>query len=656
MDFKLIDFFRCPPVVVLDAFVSKRWDLKMVKPGFIRLAFTWIGICMSSFLFVCKKEWLVEFYRFVGGLVLLLASIFLHMVVIAHCHDPSYPISFSESVYNWMDNYLIPFNVPWLINLIACGLIQVTLFKICTSKFFYGNITDRQVLNYGYVCSTVSVTSAGILVYFSAQSYSVFVICMYISLIPMYTPLYLTLANFFASGFRKLIEHWNLMVMQMNEVGGFTVIEEWWYQVRVPQVMRLFFLFRLGLISGLLYWAYPVELSIEKEYHPIGFYDYFSSIFTIFQPLRKITNSTEESSYTYLVSYSGDINNLTLEAFKHTFVYQTCGVMNKSTTPVESLDMFQCLVAKLTDSLLSIFAVSAMMYVPLYYFEIFVHMVVSGIDANQASSLSIISAVLFCLLSIQTGLSGLPARKRLVRLVRNMWLLFSAVLHSVHELVSPVLIRISTQVNIPMKAHIRPLFVLFILFVLPFMTFWWLLKTEIFSTFMVAVLAFCIELVFKVLSTFLRYVLFTVDARVEHEPWQNLEDYVFWIKSTASVVEFICGSVMFVNGLYVFMFESSNLLRAFLMSMHAYLNIYRAACDGWKVFRNRRTVHLRISELQLASADQLLQHKEDVCCICYQDLTPGDTRVTSCGHLFHSACLRRWMFVQETCPMCHQKI
>uniref|UniRef100_A0A673IW66 RING-type domain-containing protein n=2 Tax=Sinocyclocheilus rhinocerous TaxID=307959 RepID=A0A673IW66_9TELE len=30
--------------------------------------------------------------------------------------------------------------------------------------------------------------------------------------------------------------------------------------------------------------------------------------------------------------------------------------------------------------------------------------------------------------------------------------------------------------------------------------------------------------------------------------------------------------------------------------------------------------------------------------------------ITYCGHFFHGTCLRKWLYVQETCPMCHASI
>lgn len=42
-------------------------------------------------------------------------------------------------------------------------------------------------------------------------------------------------------------------------------------------------------------------------------------------------------------------------------------------------------------------------------------------------------------------------------------------------------------------------------------------------------------------------------------------------------------------------------------------------------------------------------------CFCVlQDMTSAV--ITYCGHFFHESCLRKWLYVQETCPMCHTSI
>ena len=50
-----------------------------------------------------------------------------------------------------------------------------------------------------------------------------------------------------------------------------------------------------------------------------------------------------------------------------------------------------------------------------------------------------------------------------------------------------------------------------------------------------------------------------------------------------------------------------------------------------------------------------LQRYNDVCAICYSDMQTS-AKITPCGHYFHGGCLKKWLFVQDHCPMCSSKI
>jgi len=34
----------------------------------------------------------------------------------------------------------------------------------------------------------------------------------------------------------------------------------------------------------------------------------------------------------------------------------------------------------------------------------------------------------------------------------------------------------------------------------------------------------------------------------------------------------------------------------------------------------------------------------------------SEARLTPCRHFFHSGCLKKWLYVQQTCPMCHHDL
>jgi hypothetical protein len=47
------------------------------------------------------------------------------------------------------------------------------------------------------------------------------------------------------------------------------------------------------------------------------------------------------------------------------------------------------------------------------------------------------------------------------------------------------------------------------------------------------------------------------------------------------------------------------------------------------------------------------EEKEDICSICLGPMTMlVQTCTLGCGHVFHSACVQRWLLQTKTCPMC----
>lgn len=149
------------------------------------------------------------------------------------------------------------------------------------------------------------------------------------------------------------------------------------------------------------------------------------------------------------------------------------------------------------------------------------------------------------------------------------------------------------------------------------------------------------------------YGLFMVDG-FSNVLWEKLDDYVYYVRSTGSIIEFLFGVIMFGNGAYTMMFESGSKIRACMMCLHAYFNIYLQAKNGWKTFINRRTAVKKINSLPEVCGDQLIDI-DDVCAICYQEFS-SSARITPCHHYFHALCLRKWLYIQDTCPMCHQRV
>lgn len=287
-----------------------------------------------------------------------------------------------------------------------------------------------------------------------------------------------------------------------------------------------------------------------------------------------------------------------------------------------------------------------------HYVGSFFHLLLNA-DDEEEKSVASVSAVLFFVLALQTGITSLEPEKRFSRLCKNLYLLLTALFHFIHNMVSPVLMSLSASREFHSKKHLRALGICTFLIVAPIllMTYLWQLFTV--GTWLLAVTAFCIEVIVKVTVTVSVYLLFVYDHYFKEGTWEFLDDAVYYVKAIGNTVEFCFAVFLFFNGGWILLFESGGAIRALMMVIHAYCNIWCEAKAGWQTFIKRRTAVAKIYGLPDATTEQLEEHN-DVCAICYQDMISA--KVTRCRHFFHGVCLRKWLYVQDTCPLCHSAL
>ena len=263
--------------------------------------------------------------------------------------------------------------------------------------------------------------------------------------------------------------------------------------------------------------------------------------------------------------------------------------------------------------------------------------------------------ILFCLLAIQTGLTGLNLDERITKLCRNLCLIVIALFHFIHVLVEDVLLRISAVQSESLGRHIKCLFMLFTVFCVPCFIIIYLLYYSIsFGTWTFAVMAICFEIIVQTCVTFALYLLFIVDLKYVGF-WNDFDDYVYYTKATGRMMVLIISILLLCNGIYILVFESASIIRAVMIALHAYGNIFAQARSGWKKFILRRSAIKKLYTLPLVTNEEILAY-DSPCAICYLELEPRSTRRTICKHLFHGTCLRKWLYIQDKCPMCHQNV
>ncbi len=134
---------------------------------------------------------------------------------------------------------------------------------------------------------------------------------------------------------------------------------------------------------------------------------------------------------------------------------------------------------------------------------------------------------------------------------------------------------------------------------------------------------------------------------------------------------------LFFNGAYILLFESYGAVRAIMMCIHAYFHIWCQAKKGWSVYMKRRTAIAKLKLLAIFNQQNYVSlirkadasgssepdyeadfetRSNEYCAICYCELYAHEARITNCNHIFHMACLRKWLYLSDLCPMCHQMV
>ncbi|XP_011177629.2 protein TRC8 homolog isoform X2 [Zeugodacus cucurbitae] len=325
-------------------------------------------------------------------------------------------------------------------------------------------------------------------------------------------------------------------------------------------------------------------------------------------------------------------------------------LLSDSATPLSFFPTMQKLLVDGCETLTAVLGMTSIISVICHYIGRGFQWYLLTFDNDEEKSLGTVSAVLFYILALQTGLTSLSPDKRFVRLCRNLCLLITALLHFLHNIVSPILMSLSAARNPSRKRHIRALTVCAFLVVTPICLLTVLWSRHSPSTWLLAVTAFSVEVVVKVLVSLATYTLFLLDAR-RQTFWEKLDDYLYYVRAFGNSVEFCFGILLFFNGAWILVFESGGAIRAIMMCIHAYFNIWCEARAGWSVFMKRRSAVHKISALPEATPAQLRAF-DDVCAICYQEMYSA--KITRCRHYFHGVCLRKWLYVQDRCPLCHE--
>ena len=135
------------------------------------------------------------------------------------------------------------------------------------------------------------------------------------------------------------------------------------------------------------------------------------------------------------------------------------------------------------------------------------------------------------------------------------------------------------------------------------------------GSWLLAVTAFSIEVVIKVLVTVIIYGLFMWDSHCQDGLWESLDDWVYWvyyIRAVGNLVEFWFAVFLFFNGGWILLFESGGTIRVCICMMLVLACVlWCEARNGWTAFQKRRSAVSQTEfQLDLPENQNVVQNNE----------------------------------------------
>jgi len=260
-------------------------------------------------------------------------------------------------------------------------------------------------------------------------------------------------------------------------------------------------------------------------------------------------------------------------------------------------------------------------------------------------------------LGLQTGLTDMEMPGRVGAISIIMFVVLASLLQSCLDVTYPVLLSVPA-VNRRLSRHLVPVVLTLLLMLVPIWMVYQMLTFISSELWTLVIISSCLVTAVQALGHLATYCIIVWDCNQE-TPSAYTDDYIFGVKAATKFGELLLAVLVVGGGFYEsFALDSDkdwSAMNMLVLVSHCYLNIYTRVTQGWSQYLARRETSKRLSSLEVATEDQLREHG-DVCSICYMPMEAPSAVITHCQHFFHSHCLKKWLVVQDNCPLCTKPV
>ncbi|XP_003971098.1 RING finger protein 145 isoform X2 [Takifugu rubripes] len=256
------------------------------------------------------------------------------------------------------------------------------------------------------------------------------------------------------------------------------------------------------------------------------------------------------------------------------------------------------------------------------------------------------------ILAVQTGLIELQVIHRAFLLSIILFIVVASILQSMLEIADPIVLALGASRDKSLWKHFRAVSLCLFLLIFPAYMAYMICQFFHMDFWLLIIISSSILTSLQVLGTLLIYVLFMVEE-FRKAPVENMDEVIYYVNGTYRLLEFLVAVCVVCYGVSETVFGEWSVMGSTIILVHSYYNVWLRAQLGWQSFLLRRDAVNKIKSLPTASNAQLEQYN-DICAICYQDM--NSAVITPCSHFFHAGCLKKWLYVQETCPLCHSQL